>query len=201
MAADNFIWFPEAAKGGNLDKAAQQPKGESSDNWFKPLGGLECLSVSFGVSQAETVGSAGGGASAGKCKFEEFTIEKYVDLASVPLYNACCAGAHFPTVMLANRKAGGSQLLYLQYAFRMVFVTAINWSGGGGEEAPKETIKFKFGALGIQYIRQKPDGTGDKPITASWSTLLNKPSLAMPAGMPGADPKYLDASQLKKPTT
>ena len=199
MASDNFIWFPEAAKGGNLSDKAVKPQGETSDNWFKPLGGLECLSVTFGVSQAETTGSAASGSGAGKAKFEEFTIEKYVDLASVPLYNACTAGAHYPTVMLANRKAGGSQLLYLQYAFRMVFVTSINWSGGGGEEAPKETIKFKFGTMGIQYIRQKADGSGGVPITAAWSTALNKPTLSMPADMGGAEPKYLDASQSKKP--
>ena len=201
MAADNFIWFPEAAKGGNLSDKAVKPQGETSDNWFKPLGGLECLSVTFGVSQAETTGSAASGSGAGKAKFEEFTIEKYVDLASVPLYNACTAGAHYPTVMLANRKAGGSQLIYLQYAFRMVFVTSISWSGGGGEEAPKETIKFKFGAMGIQYVRQKPDGTGDTMIPGYWSTTLNKPTLDMPPGMTGSDPAWMDVSQFKKPTT
>ena len=113
MAADNFLWFLAAAQGGNLNRArkAAQPEGESSDKWFKPRRRWNCLSVSFGVSQAETTGSGTGGAGAGKVKFEEFSIEKYVDLASVPLYQACCAGAHFPTIMLANRKAGGSQLV------------------------------------------------------------------------------------------
>jgi type VI protein secretion system component Hcp len=103
--------------------------------------------------------------------------------------------------MLANRKAGGSQLIYLQYAFRQVFVTSISWSGGGGEEAPKETIKFKFGAMGIQYVRQKPDGSGDTMIPGYWSTTLNKPTLDMPVGMPGSDPKWMDVSQSKKATT
>jgi type VI secretion system secreted protein Hcp len=201
MAADNFLWFQDAASGGNLSDAATKPQGETQDNWFKPKGALECLSVTFGVSQAETTGSGTTGAAAGKAKFDEFTIEKYVDLASVPLYNACVAGAHYPTVMLANRKAGGSQLIYLQYAFRMVFVTSISWSGGGGEEAPKETIKFKFGAMGIQYVRQKPDGTGDTMIPGYWSTTLNKPTLDMPPGMTGSDPAWMDVSQFKKPTT
>ena len=56
------------------------------------------------MAQAETTGSASTGAGAGKAKFEEFTIEKAVDLSSVPLYNACTAGAHFPSVMLAVKK-------------------------------------------------------------------------------------------------
>src|SRR5580658_7499665 len=119
MACDNFLWFPTAAQGGLMSSAATK-------------------------AQAETTSSGTTGSAAGKAKFEEFQIEKFIDLASVPLYNACAAGAHFPNVVLAVRKAGGSNLVYLQYIFRQVFVTNIAWSGGGGEEAPKETVKFKF---------------------------------------------------------
>ena len=196
MAADNFLYFPSPATGGLLQSGGDQPSGESTDAWFGANGtlglskpALEVLSFSFGVSQAETTGSYTTGASAGKAKFDEFQIEKFVDLASCPLYNACTAGAHFPAVMLAIRKAGGEPLLYLQYCFRMVFVTGINWSGGGGEEQPKETVKFKFGAMGIQYISQKATGGMDKTIAAMWSTSLNKPSLEV-SGL-GPAPPYL----------
>lgn len=193
MACDNFVWFPAAATGGLLSDAATKPQGESQDKWFSTKGAFECLSISFGVSQAETTGSSSGGSSAGKAKFEEFTIEKSVDLASVPMYSACCAGAHFPSVMLAIRKAGGSNLVYLQYIFRMVFVTGINWSGGGGEEAPKETIKFKFGALGIQYVKQLPTGGAGTPVQVMWSAITNKPTLDVPSL--GAAPQFLGVTQ------
>jgi type VI secretion system secreted protein Hcp len=192
MPADNFLWFLKGAQGG-LVGAGTKPEGESADNWFSKKQAFECLNVSFGVSQAETTGSGASGAGAGKVKFDEFSIEKYVDLASVPLYQACAAGAHFDSVMLANRKAGGSNLLYLQYIFRMVFVTAINWSGGGGEEAPKETIKFRFGAMGIQYARQLATGAGGTPITASWSVLKNKPTIDV-VGL-GPIPQFLATRQ------
>ncbi len=187
MPADNFLWFPKAAVGGLLSDKAQQPKGESSDAWFSKKGALEILSISFGITQADTAGSATTGAGAGRAKFDEFSIEKAVDLSSVPLYNACAAGAHFPDVMVAIRKPGGSNLLYLQYIFRMVFVTNISWSGGSGDEAPKETVKFKFGAMGIQY--QQQDATGQakgSPIPAYWSTATNKNSLIVP-GLPSPE--------------
>jgi type VI secretion system secreted protein Hcp len=195
MAADNFLWFPQAATGGLLKGKSNKPEGETSDSTFNKdtYKALEVLSFSFGVSQADTAGSSSSGAGVGKVKFDEFTIEKYVDLASVPIYNACAAGAHFPSVQLAIRKAGGSPLLYLQYIFRMVFVTNIGWSGGGGEESPKETIKFKFGAMGIQYIPQNPDGTQrpkDK-MDAAWSVIANQPSLDV-TGLPPA-PAYVPA--------
>jgi type VI secretion system secreted protein Hcp len=195
MAADNFLWFPAPATGGLLIGKATQPEGETSDNWFSKKQALEIKSVTFGVSQAETSGSGTTGAAAGKAKFEEFTVEKFVDLASVPLYNACTAGAHFPSVMLAVRKAGGSPLLYAQYMFRMVFVTAINWTGGGGEEAPAETIKFKFGAMGIQYIQQLATGGEGKKMIGLWSTVTNTPTMDMPAGYSGPAPKFEAGTQ------
>jgi type VI protein secretion system component Hcp len=189
MAADNFLWFPEPATGGLLKWKSDQPLGESTDKFFSTKKAMELSSISFGVAQAETVGSGSTGASAGKAKFEEFTIEKGVDLASVPLYVACCAGAHFPSVMLAIRKAGGSNMIYVQYIFRRVFVTGINWSGGSGEELCKETVKFRYGAMGIQYAKQKPDGQPDTPIAALWTAVNNKPTLDV-QGM-GAAPPFL----------
>jgi len=180
MACDNFLWFPTAAQGGLMSSAATQPKGETTDKWFSQKNAVELLSISFGVAQAETTSSGTTGSAAGKAKFEEFQIEKFIDLASVPLYNACAAGAHFPNVVLAVRKAGGSNLVYLQYIFRQVFVTNIAWSGGGGEEAPKETVKFKFNALGVQYVRQLATGAAGTPIQAWWSMATNKPESTVP---------------------
>jgi type VI secretion system secreted protein Hcp len=194
MACDNFVWFPAPASGGLLKgDAATQPQGESADKWFSTKKAFECTSITFGVTQAETTGSAATGSGAGKAKFDEFQIEKFVDLASVPLYQACCAGAHFPTICLAIRKAGGSNLIYVQYMFRMVFVTSISWTGGDGEAAPKETIKFKYGALGLQYVRQKADGGGDKPYPMYWSNVTNKPELIVP-GL-AAPPDFIPVSQ------
>lgn len=190
MAADNFLWFPDAAVGGLLTGKSTKPEGETTDGWFSKKKALEVLSLQFGVSQAETTGSGSTGAGAGKAKFDEFTIEKFVDLASVPLYQACAAGAHYPSVMLAVRKAGGSNLLYLQYIFRMVFVINIGWSGGDGEAAPKETIKFKFGGMGIQYIQQKADGTEGTKMQGLWSTTTNKPTLDV-TGLSAAPPFLL----------
>jgi len=68
---DNFLWFRKGT-GGLLQSGAEQPKGESTDDYFKKKDALEIKSVSFGVSQAENIRAASGGAGAGKVKFEEF---------------------------------------------------------------------------------------------------------------------------------
>jgi type VI protein secretion system component Hcp len=75
----------------------------------------------------------------------------------------------------------------------MVFVTGISWSGGGGEEAPRETVKFMFGAMGIQYIQQKADGSEGTKIQGLWNTTSNASSLDV-AGL-GAAPPFLAGGQ------
>jgi type VI secretion system secreted protein Hcp len=184
MAADNFLVFTGAATGGLLIGKATQPEGESTDDEMAKVKAVELASFSFEITQAETGGSGTTGASAGRAKFGEMTIEKDIDQSTASLFNACAGGAHFPTLLVVARKAGGSHLKYIQYMFSQVFVTGVNWSGAGGEENPKETVKFRFGAMGVQYIQQKPDGTQGTKMSASWNALLNDNSAPAGSYMP-----------------
>ena len=72
--------------------------------------------------------------------------------------------------MLAVRKAGGSNLLYMQYIFRYNQITGVTWDGGAGSERPVESITFIFKAMGVQYIPQNPDGREGTKQTWSWNT-------------------------------
>ncbi|MGO9258648.1 MAG: Hcp family type VI secretion system effector [Bryobacteraceae bacterium] len=197
MPADNFVWIPEPAKGGLLVQKADKPQGESKDKWFSKNGAWECKSVAFGVEQAQTAGSATSGSAAGKAKFQPFKIEKDVDTASCPLFTACTAGAHYPTVILAVRKSGGTNFVYLEYIFRQVFVTEITWDGGGGEENPKETVTFAYGALGMQYIQQKADGTAGTLQQGLWSQIANKVSLEIPTAT-GSAPQFISTTDAQQ---
>ncbi|MGH7742834.1 MAG: type VI secretion system tube protein Hcp, partial [Candidatus Eiseniibacteriota bacterium] len=66
-----------------------------------------------------------------------------------------CSGAHYKTVVISMRKAGGDANAkpYLQYTFATVFVTRVNWTGAG-DEGPTESITFTYGALEVQYTKQ-----------------------------------------------
>ena len=193
MAKDNFLWFPTAATGGLLSAKATQPEGESTDDWFSKKKAVEINSWSFGLSHAESGGSGTTGSGMGRVKFDEFQVEKDVDQASCPLFQAVVAGAHYPHLMLISRKAGGSNLLFLQFAFVQVFCTGISWSGGSGEENAKETIKFKFGAMSVQYIQQMAGGGEGKKMIASWSANQNTPTTDV-TGL-SAPPAFMDGSQ------
>jgi type VI secretion system secreted protein Hcp len=162
MIGDNFMWFPE--------KNGYKVEGETTDAFFATKKAFEVYNFRFTMDNKDSVDSDGSKSAAGKAKFQEFEVEKTVDTASVPLYKACSLGTLIPTIMLAIRKSGGSDLIYLQYIFRYAKVTGITWSGGSREESAMEKMTFSFKAMGVQYISQRPDGGVGKRQSWSWNT-------------------------------
>jgi type VI secretion system secreted protein Hcp len=132
--------------------------------------------ISFGVENPTTIGSATGGAGAGKIKFNEFTITKTTDSASPVFFKNLATGAHYKTVTLEMRKAGGDQRssgqVFLKYTFGTVFTTKIDWSGPG-DEGPEEHITFVYGTLSVEYKQQKPDGTIGADIVSCFDVIQN----------------------------
>src|SRR5438445_1011307 len=91
-AVDAFIWF-EGVQGPSKDPAH--------------AGAFEIKDFSFGVENPTTIGSATGGAGAGKVKFNEFTIKKTTDSASPLLRQASSSHRRFAQVKVQVRKPGG----------------------------------------------------------------------------------------------
>src|ERR1043165_2804741 len=150
MAVDAYIYFslPDGVD------ATLKPIGETQDSYFSTKDAFEIKEFSFDIEHAHTLGSATGGGSAGKIKFNEFTIKKTLDKASCIFFLDCVTGIHYKNAIIAVRKAGASTssagVPYLEYCFNTVFVTKIEWSGPG-DEGPEESITFAYGKLGVRY--------------------------------------------------
>lgn len=159
MAFDTFL---------NLDGI----KGESQDSSYK--GWIEIFSFSMGVANPATIGSATGGAGAGKASLSSINLMKKSDTSSPLLFQACCTGKHFQTAQMTFRKAGGKALVYLQYDLNEVFVESIQWSGSsGGDDSPQESVSLAYGAINVTYTPQKVDGTPDSAVIAGWDVKAN----------------------------
>ena len=132
MAVDAFITF-ENVSVGSVPEA------------------FEIKDFSFGVENPTTIGSATGGAGAGKIKFNEFTIKK--------------------TSTVSMRRTGreAASREFLRFKFDTVFTTKIDWSGPG-DEGLAESITFVYGKLGIRFT---PD-SGSKAVAAGWDQVTNK---------------------------
>jgi len=143
--------------------------GETQDDFFSLKNCVELASFNFNLMADETTGEQGG-ASSGKCKFGTVTVGKKVDNASALLYKAVSTGAILPSMIIAVRMPGGSQLIYLQYIFRYCQITGVTWTGGG-EDRVQESMTFTYKAMGLQYVPQKASGQQGTKQQWSWNTV------------------------------
>jgi type VI secretion system secreted protein Hcp len=178
MAVDAFIWFQE--QGGML-----AVKGETQDETYKAKNAFEIKDFTFGAENPTQIGSATGGAGAGKVKFNEFTIKKTTDAASPAFFRNCAAGAHYKKVVVEMRKSGGDPTsagkAFLTFHFETVFTTKIDWSGPG-DEGPEESITFVYGKLVVEYTPQTKTGEqGNAKVTKGWNQITNKADDSPPA--------------------
>src|SRR5579859_28731 len=120
MAIDAFLRFTDCGKAVAIE-------GESQDKTFgKSPKAFELQKWSFGAANTATIGSASGGAGAGKAEFDPFVVTKTVDQATPKLFLTSCLGGHYKQASLFIRKSGGSQTdsgtVYVQWDFKMVFI-------------------------------------------------------------------------------
>lgn len=111
-----------------------------------PTQTIELSDFSLGGETPATIGSATGGAGAGKIRFNEFTITKKSDAASPLFFRNCVAGAHYKQVTLQMRKAGGDPSAagkpFLTYHLYDVIVSSSNATG--------HSAKFSFGRYEVE---------------------------------------------------
>jgi type VI secretion system secreted protein Hcp len=192
MLGDTFMWDPD-----------QVIKGETSDSFFSRCKAFEVLEWVFKVDNGTTANyedekegeddkkkpksstyNPRTGIMPGKLKFNEIQITKVVDSASTLLYKACCTEEDIPSLIMVSRKAGGDALNYLQYIFRQVHVTSIQWEGGSGTERAKETLTLDFKALGMQYIQQTAEGRATGALDWRWNRVKETNTLNIDDGSP-----------------
>src|SRR5262245_58350038 len=121
-------------------------EGESTDDKHK--GEIEVLSFSWGASNPTTIGSATGGAGAGKIKFNEFQIVKHMDTASPLIFQKVCEGSRIPNGLftLTDRATG---LAFYKIRFQDVLISSVQPASSPGANAALEQFSFVFANVNI----------------------------------------------------
>jgi len=162
--------------------------GESTAKTAQGTNAIEVTDFGFGVSMPVTTSrSDGGGATVGRANFDVFTCNKNIDTATCRLFEYCCKGTNIPKIALHLYRQGGSAseedavVKYAMVLFQNCVITKVGISGGG-EELPKESLEFNYGACEYWYqFTDHETGTPKGPQKkASWSTVKN--SAYTPAG-------------------
>jgi len=145
---------------------------ESTDDKHK--GEIDCMSFSWGQTNAGTAGH-GAGAGAGKVLPQDFTFTKKMDKASPLLMIGCATGQHFKSAILTARKAGGGQQEYLKITMSDLMVTSYQTGGSAeGDPVPIDQISMNFAKLEMIYKEQKPDGSLGGDIKQGYDYAANK---------------------------
>lgn len=147
--------------------------GESTIKGY--TGKIEVFSYSSGITQPITSGASSQKRIAGKPDFEDFTVTKNVDVASIGLIEHCAQGIILPTVVLTvARSEAGTVTPFLVYTLTNALVSAVTVSGGGGD-LPQETVAFNFAEISWAYKTQAPDGSTHAGTTG-WNLATNAQS-------------------------
>jgi type VI secretion system secreted protein Hcp len=152
MAVDMFLEL-DAIPGESLDKAHKDK--------------IDILAWSWGLSNTGNFHQGGGG-GAGKANFQDISITKYVDKASMALMLHCASGKHIAKASLIVRKAGDQPLEYLIYKFTDLMVSSVSTGGSGGEERLTENIGLNFAKVEAAYKTQDAKGAGKDGGQFTW---------------------------------
>lgn len=147
-------------------------KGETQDKAQKAAGDIDILAWSWGVSNAGSFHTGGGG-GAGKANFQDLSITKYIDKASAAIFGAAAKGSHIPTAKILVRKAGEGQQKYLEITLTKVLVTSVTTGGSGGEDRLTENVTLNFAEVKYEYFLQNEKGVTASGGVFNWDIAAN----------------------------
>lgn len=102
-------------------------------------------------------------------RMDEFAVTRAFDRASPVLFQSCARSTSFKSAVLVKRKIIGKAMLktFLRMEFKDVLVTHVGWDDA---EVIKETMRFVFRGVTLQYRQQSHDGSLLKAAgSVSWN--------------------------------
>lgn len=144
-------------------------KGESNFAAFPSS--TQISSFQWGAENAVTIGSATGGAGAGKVQMSELKITKPRGSASSALQMFVFNGKRIPKAEIRFYKPGSSTQ-YLTITLEDVFISSWSISGDGGE-APTESLSLNFAKFRTEDAVMAAGGKMEKGAPVGWDISRN----------------------------
>ena len=152
--------------------------GESTDAAHK--GEIQVTGFQGGFNNPSHVGSATGGAGAGKVTFQDFQFNVPVGPATPKLLLACAQGTHIASAVLSVRKTGAKAgaaagVDYLKYTLTNCVVSSVTTGGASTDDAPHENFSLAFAQIQVSFQPQSATGqAAGPPTTTGWNLQQNK---------------------------
>jgi type VI secretion system secreted protein Hcp len=149
-------------------------KGESIVDSFKDC--IECLSYSHGVAQQITGDQSNTKRTSGKPNHQDFTITKYMDLASTKMIDFCNQAKNIKSMIFTiGQMDSGKVIPQMTITMENVLISSGSVGGGGGGK-PQETYTFNYTKITWKYEQQKSDSEKGGNDSAIYDLSTNKPA-------------------------
>lgn len=146
-------------------------KGESTLADYKDK--IEILSFSHGVAQQITGDQSNQKRTSGKPNHQDFTITKFLDLATPSLIDYCNQAKPITTVKITiGQNESGKVNAYMIYTLTNALVSSVSVGGGGGGK-PQETVTFNYTAIDWAYKLQSAAVGDSGNNSAKWNMATN----------------------------
>ncbi len=146
-------------------------KGESADHKHKET--IEVSSFSWGMSNAGSMGSGGGG-GVHKASFQDLHFTTHVNKSSPVLALSCASGKHIVKATLFVRKAGEDPQDYYKIIMEDVFVSSWQSGGSSGGDLPSDQFSLNYAKIEFDYCVQTAKGKLDPPIIFKYDLKAGK---------------------------
>ena len=134
---------------------------------------IELLSFSHGVAQQITGDQSNQKRTSGKPNHQDFTVTKYLDVASPVLIDYCNQAKPIPTVTLTiGQNENGKVNAFMVYSLTNALISSVSVGGGGGGK-PQETVTFNYTAISWTYKQQAPAVSDSGNSSATWNLATN----------------------------
>jgi type VI secretion system secreted protein Hcp len=107
----------------------------------------------------------------------DMQCQKYLDKASIILFDKLNCGDHFKEAILHCRKKTGNDgkaLEFLKITMKHVTVSNVSLGGHGNATAISESLSLSYEEVKFEYTEQKADGTKGAVVQAGWNCAQNK---------------------------
>ncbi|MCX6598760.1 MAG: type VI secretion system tube protein Hcp [Acidobacteria bacterium] len=147
-------------------------KGECQLTDFKDK--IELLSYSHGIAQQITGDQSNTKRTSGKPNHQDFTVTKYLDLATTSLIDFCNQAKPIAKATITiGQNDNGTVDKYVVYELINALISSVSIGGGGGGK-PQETVTFNYTGITWTYKVQKSDVSDAGNASAKWNLATNK---------------------------
>ena len=120
---------------------------------------IEVLSFSHGVAQQITGDPSNTKRTSGRANHQDFTITKYMDLATATIIDTCNQAKIIPTAKFTvGQSEGGKVDDVMTITMTNALVSSYSVGGGGGGK-PQETVTLNYAKIDWVYKAQKTDAS------------------------------------------